>query len=189
MRKRVYSALNPTHNLSNTDTDANHPYTGKHEFPPAVIHNLVGTTELYCSAGLVDLKFISTVLPNSYYDRQRFAAITIRIADPQCTALLFTSGKLVLTGSRSWCQCLLASLHIARLLTEHTKGVTFSVRDTSVQNIVGNAVVALGPDECLDLQQMYDNLGTMCTYQPAMFPVLTSNPTPFCKYFCVELRS
>jgi transcription initiation factor TFIID TATA-box-binding protein len=177
MRKRVYSSLIATHTSNNTAiVDTNHAYTGGHIFPEAVIHNLVGTTELFCSTGLVDLKYVASVLPNSFYDRQRFAAITIRIADPMCTALLFTSGKLVLTGSRSWCQCLLASLHIARLLTVHTKGVTFSVRDTSVQNIVGNAVIALKTGECLDLQMMYDALGTMCTWQPSMFPGLVMRP-------------
>jgi transcription initiation factor TFIID TATA-box-binding protein len=177
MRKRVYSSLIATRvNNTNTFSDTNHPHTGGHIFPEAVIHNLVGTTELFCSSGLVDLKYVASVLPNSFYDRQRFAAITIRIADPMCTALLFTSGKLVLTGSRSWCQCLLASLHIARLLTIHTKGVTFSVRDTSVQNIVGNAVISLKTGECLDLQMMYDALGTICTWQPNMFPGLVLRP-------------
>ena len=177
MRKRVYSSLVTTHVTNNAATcDATYVYTGGHKFPEAVIHNLVGTTELFCSSGLVNLAYVASVLPNSFYDRQRFAAITIRIADPMCTALLFTSGKLVLTGSRSWCQCLLASLHIARLLTIHTKGVTFSVRDTSVQNIVGNAVIPLKTGECLDLQMMYDALGTICTWQPNMFPGLVLRP-------------
>jgi transcription initiation factor TFIID TATA-box-binding protein len=175
MRKRIYSSLATTYN-NKIKLETDHIYTGTHELPNAVIHNLVGTTELFCSAGLVDLDYIASVLPNSFYDRQRFAAITIRIADPMCTALLFTSGKLVLTGSRSWCQCLLASIHIARLLTAHTQGVVFSVRDTSVQNIVGNAVIPLKEGECLDLQAMYDALGTMCTWQPNMFPGLVLRP-------------
>jgi transcription initiation factor TFIID TATA-box-binding protein len=176
MRKRVYSSLATTYNNTLKLEKNDHVYTGPYELPVAVIHNLVGTTELFCSAGLVDLDYIASVLPNSFYDRKRFAAITIRIADPMCTALLFTSGKLVLTGSRSWCQCLLASIHIARLLTAHTRGVVFSVRDTSVQNIVGNAVIPLKEGECLDLQQMYDALGTMCTWQPNMFPGLVLRP-------------
>jgi transcription initiation factor TFIID TATA-box-binding protein len=175
MRKRTYSSLSSTY-TNNIKLDIDHSYSGTHEFPIAVIHNLVGTTELYCSSGNVDLDLIASVLPNSFYDRQRFAAITIRIADPMCTALLFTSGKLVLTGSRSWCQCLLASIHIARLLTAHCRGVVFHVRDTSVQNIVGNAVIPLEKGECLDLQAMYDALGTMCTWQPNMFPGLVLRP-------------
>ena len=35
------------------------------------------------------------------HDRQKFAAITLRIAEPMCTVLLFTSGKMVLTGARA----------------------------------------------------------------------------------------
>ena len=45
---------------------------------------------------------LATLLPCSTYDRKRFAAITIRIDNPRCTALLFTSGKLVITGVKSW---------------------------------------------------------------------------------------
>jgi transcription initiation factor TFIID TATA-box-binding protein len=173
MRKRVYSEL------SDTRCDSNyivHACAETDDSPPAEIHNLVGTTELCCSAGTVDLDYIASVLPNSFYDRKRFAAITIRIANPMCTALLFTSGKLVLTGSRSWYQCLLASLHIARLLTAHSRGVSFTVQDTSVQNIVGNAVIPLKEGECLDLEIMYNALETMCTWQPSMFPGLVFRP-------------
>jgi transcription initiation factor TFIID TATA-box-binding protein len=173
MRKRVYSEL------SDNGRDSNyivHACTETDNAPPAEIHNLVGTTELCCSAGVVDLDYIASVLPNSFYDRTRFAAITIRIENPMCTALLFTSGKLVLTGSRSWCQCLLASLRIARLLTEHSRGTTFTVQDTSVQNIVGNAVIPLRAGECLDLEIMYNALETMCTWQPSMFPGLVFRP-------------
>ena len=65
MRKRVYSSLTTTytHNIepgANATADA---YTGSHELPIAVIHNLVGTTELCCSAGLVDLNYIASVRP------------------------------------------------------------------------------------------------------------------------------
>ena len=53
MRKRIYSSL-PTTCTNQLKLDANaEPYTGTHELPDSVIHNLVGTTELFCSAGLV----------------------------------------------------------------------------------------------------------------------------------------
>jgi transcription initiation factor TFIID TATA-box-binding protein len=173
MRKRVYSELSA---ISQNSSHILQPSEESGDAPPAEIHNLVGTTELCCSVGVVDLDYIASVLPNSFYDRKRFAAITIRIANPMCTALLFTSGKLVLTGSRSWYQCLLASLHIARLLTAHSRGVTFTVQDTSVQNIVGNAIIPLQENECLDLEVMYNSLETMCTWQPNMFPGLVFRP-------------
>ena len=54
----------------------------------------------------IDLEFVYKSLPNSFYDRKRFAAITIRVTQPVCTGLLFTSGKLVVTG----CKTLVVSL-------------------------------------------------------------------------------
>ena len=61
--------------------------------PLTTIHNLVGTCEISSSIMPIDLEFVARCLPNSFYDRKRFAAITIRITSPVCTALLFTSGK------------------------------------------------------------------------------------------------
>lgn len=65
----------------------------------AQVHNLVGTCQLKSSGGL-NLEVISRFMPNSVYEKQKFAAITIRLGSPQCTMLLFTSGKMVLTGAR-----------------------------------------------------------------------------------------
>jgi hypothetical protein len=66
--------------------------------PLTTIHNLVGTCEIFSSVQPIDLEYVFRCLPNSYYNRQRFAAITIRVTEPVCTGLLFTSGKLVITG-------------------------------------------------------------------------------------------
>jgi hypothetical protein len=67
--------------------------------PLTTIHNLVGTCEFFSSVQPIDLEYVYHCLPNSYYNRQRFAAITIRVTEPVCTGLLFTSGKLVVTGT------------------------------------------------------------------------------------------
>jgi transcription initiation factor TFIID TATA-box-binding protein len=163
MRKRVYHPLQRSAD-KNVLTDPT--------IPSATIHNLVGTTTLYCSTGNINLDFIHAVLPNTYYDKNRFAAITIRVYKPSTTALLFTSGKLVLTGAVSWLECLLASLRIARLLCRVCPGSFFCVTDTQVQNIVGNAVVPLPTNYVLDLRSLYNDHGTIATWQPSMFPGL-----------------
>ena len=168
MRKRKYTSLNAKACSAQYSVHLN-PDVEAVPAPHATIHNLVGTTVLYCSVGDVDLNYIASVMPNSYYDRRRFAAITIRIANPTCTALLFTSGKLVLTGAKSWCQCLLASLHIAKLLMQFCDGVVFKVISTSIQNIVGNAVIPMKSNQFLNLHSMYEALGSECTWQPNMF--------------------
>lgn len=66
------------------------------------VHNMVSTSILQCSEMPINLSLLAMLLPCSTYDRRRFAAITIRLENPRCTALLFTSGKLVITGVKSW---------------------------------------------------------------------------------------
>lgn len=67
-----------------------------------IIHNMVSTSIVHGSHMPINLSLLAMLLPCSTYDRRRFAAITIRIDNPRCTALLFTSGKLVITGVKSW---------------------------------------------------------------------------------------
>lgn len=167
MRKRKYTAL--THEQCTTaavDDDT----------PAALIHNIVATTQLTSSVLPIDLQHIADVLPNSYYNRHKFAAITIRIHDPTCTALLFTSGKLVLTGCRGWNECVLASMHIARMLRRYNPHVEFHVTDNTIQNIVAHVSIPLGGFTCLDIERMYDTHGVHCTYQSQLFPGLIYRP-------------
>ena len=67
-----------------------------------MVHNMVSTSVVHGSEMPINLSQLAMMLPCSTYDRKRFAAITIRIDNPRCTALLFTSGKLVITGVKSW---------------------------------------------------------------------------------------
>lgn len=66
------------------------------------VHNMVSTSVVHSNRMPINLSHLAMLLPCSTYDRKRFAAITIRIDNPRCTALLFTSGKLVITGVKSW---------------------------------------------------------------------------------------
>ena len=38
---------------------------------------------------------------NAEYNPKRFAAVIIRIRDPKTTALIFASGRMVITGAKS----------------------------------------------------------------------------------------
>ena len=61
-------------------------------------HNIVSTVHVRTNMPKIDLEVIAQSFRNSSYDRKRFAAITIRIANPKITALLFSSGAL----QQSW---------------------------------------------------------------------------------------
>ena len=140
--------------------------------PIASIHNLVATARIFTNCPSFDLHTISRFLPNCTYDKQKFAAITVRQHDPRCTILLFTSGKMVLTGCKDYVECCLASLNIVTLLRVHLTHFHFTLQDVTIQNIVGNVDLCLGSTHHIDLHKMYTEENIYCTYQKNMFPGL-----------------
>lgn len=133
MRKRLYTALTPSDasrahaesDLSSTEEDG--------DTPTPMIHNIVSTAQIDSNRMPMDLLGISEVVPGSSYDRKKFAAMTIRLANPSCTLLLFSSGKLVVTGGKSWYEGVLSCLRISRLLQETLMGTDFWLRSCDVQ--------------------------------------------------------
>jgi transcription initiation factor TFIID TATA-box-binding protein len=143
----------------------------------AQVHNLVGTSRISSKLDKLDLRAISNMLPNSKFEKQKFAAITIRLGQPVCTVLLFTSGKMVLTGCKSMLDCILASTTVYQHMRQGFPGVDFQLEPVKIQNIVGNAQICLQADEKLDLQRFYADHNIFCTYQPNMFPGLIYRPS------------
>lgn len=143
--------------------------------PVAQIHNLVGTSMIESSVSPLRLDIIARLLPSFQYDKQKFAAITIRLSQPYCTCLLFTSGKMVLTGCRSFLECVLASHEIVRLLRRNVVGCRFRLLSCVIQNIVANVDLAL-QDTVLNLDRIYSENNIFVTFQKSMFPGLIYRP-------------
>lgn len=164
MRKRKYSMLIPE-NYSQSMEGA----------PLPTVHNIVATAQISGTLQMLDLNRIHEILPFSFYDQHKFAAITVRLHQPDCTTLLFSSGKLVVTGCRTWYECVYASLFIAKLLEECIPGHTFRLHACDVQNMVAHVELPVHGGT-LDLQGMYSQLALNCTYQRKMFPGLIYRP-------------
>jgi transcription initiation factor TFIID TATA-box-binding protein len=147
----------------------------KNGVPIPTVHNIVATARIKCSKSLIDLDRIHTMLPFSFYDKKKFAAVTIRLSNPECTTLLFSSGKLVVTGGRTWYENVFASLFIAKLLSECIPDEQFELIQCEVQNMVAHVEVPIDKG-ILDLDAMYSRLGLNCTYQKKMFPGLIYRP-------------
>ena len=168
MRKRKYSSLTNAP-LSSLLT------SGGIDVPLPTVHNIVATSQIVCSLPTLDLNRIHSMLPFSFYDQHKFAAITVRLHEPDCTTLLFSSGKLVVTGCRSWYECVYASLFITGLLGECIPGHTFRLQTCDVQNMVAHVEIPVHGG-CLDLHAMYAQMALNCTYQRKMFPGLIYRP-------------
>jgi transcription initiation factor TFIID TATA-box-binding protein len=143
-------------------------------FPIPQCHNIVSTSQIVTSQQSINLQRLADLYPFTTYDRKRFAAITIRLANPHCTCLLFGSGKLVITGSTSFSACIVASHEITRILRRASPRDTFEVSSCTIQNLVGH--VSLAPGTTIDLNRLYERFNEQSTYQRSVFPGLVLRP-------------
>lgn len=183
MRKRKYTSISSLANESFTTQidswtanvlgDGSEAVDNK---PRPVVHNLVGTCVMKSSSLPLNLRQISYILPNAHYDKQKFAAITLRLATPACTVLLFTSGKMVLTGSKTYLDCKLAAKLVCMMLRRAFPGMRFSLAHINIQNIVGNVNLNLTGTQVIDLNAINRDYDIVCTYQKNMFPGLILRP-------------
>lgn len=179
MRKRKYTQQS-THNILETCTELidmfNENKRHKYEDAVPIIHNLVATCQITSNLVTLNLFNISKLLPNSTFDKQKFAAITIRLFEPSCTILLFTSGKMVLTGNKNYLDCILAIEHMTNILRTGIPGIDLHISPPEIQNIVGNTALCTSPDEYICLESILENHNVYCTFQKKMFPGLIFRP-------------
>jgi transcription initiation factor TFIID TATA-box-binding protein len=141
------------------------------EKPAPFIHNIVATAQIETSAPL-QLDRLKQIFRFSSFNRRKFAAVTLRLLRPNCTILLFTSGKLVITGSKSSSEALLSVYRIRRLLREVCVGQRFMVAGFEIQNVVSHCELPVKEGEILDIEALYERHHVYSTYQSHIFPGL-----------------
>ncbi len=139
--------------------------------PLPFIHNIVATAQIEISTPL-QLDRLKQIFRFSSFNRRKFAAVTLRLVRPNCTILLFTSGKLVITGSKSSSEALLSAYRIRRLLRQTCIGQRFSVTGFEIQNVVSHCELSVCDGEILDIEALYERYHIYSTYQPHIFPGL-----------------
>jgi len=139
--------------------------------PIPFIHNIVATAQIEISAPL-HLDRLKQIFRFSSFNRRKFAAVTLRLVRPNCTILLFTSGKLVITGSKSSSEALLSAYRIRRILRQTCTGQWFSVTGFEIQNVVSHCELNVHDGEILDIEALYERYHIYSTYQPHIFPGL-----------------
>ncbi|KAL0211088.1 hypothetical protein P9112_009386 [Eukaryota sp. TZLM1-RC] len=127
------------------------------------IYNVVATVNLKCQ---LDLKHIATYVRNAEYNPRRFAAAIVRILEPKATALVFRTGKMVVTGAANEDDCLRAARRFCRILQKVKCPVRFT--DFKVENIVGVTNVGFS----IDLEALHVRHSKFAQYEPELFPGL-----------------
>jgi len=125
--------------------------------------NQVVTTDLKQRLNLED---IATKLMNIEYNPDQFPGLVIRIRDPRSSALLFSSGRVVCTGTKHLEDAKKAVQHIAEYLNKI--GIKVNKNPVlSVQNIVGSGGLGFK----LNLNKLAITLRNT-EYEPQQFPGL-----------------
>lgn len=127
------------------------------------VQNIVATVNLLCR---LDLKTIALHARNAEYNPKRFAAVIMRIREPKTTALIFASGKMVVTGAKSEDDSKLASRKYARIIQK--LGFNAKFTDFKIQNIVSSCDVKFP----IRLEGLAFSHGIFSSYEPELFPGL-----------------
>ncbi|MCW4026936.1 MAG: TATA-box-binding protein [Candidatus Bathyarchaeota archaeon] len=135
--------------------------------PEVVIQNVVATAKLKHG---IDLNAIAKAFPNVEYRPQTFPGLPFKLDKPKSCTLIFSSGSMVCTGTKSEKE---AKRAVLKVITELKKAgiiMTSGRPDFAVQNIV--ASIDLG-DVSIDVEEAIHaahNLGQSVMYEPEQFP-------------------
>ncbi|ABN70413.1 TATA binding protein of transcription factor TFIID [Staphylothermus marinus F1] len=102
--------------------------------PTTKIENIVATVILDQS---LDLNLIESRVPNVSYQPDQFPGLILRLEKPKTTALIFKSGKMVVTGAKSTQQLIDAVKKIIKLLRKYGIKIVSKPR-IQIQNIVAS---------------------------------------------------
>ncbi|MFT4309539.1 MAG: TATA-box-binding protein [Candidatus Woesearchaeota archaeon] len=127
------------------------------------IVNIVGTTSLEHD---IPLEKMAAALSNTEYNPEQFPGLVIRIRDPKTSALIFSSGKVVVTGARSLPKMEEAIQAIIKALEKINVKITVKPV-IEVQNVVASGSI----DMDLNLNTLAVKLRNT-EYEPEQFPGL-----------------
>ena len=135
------------------------------------IQNIVATTSL---GKKVPLTKLAKTVPNTEYNPEQFPGLVLRIKEPKSAVLVFSSGNLVCTGTKSVAQVKQVIQEVIKQLKKINVNVTVKPQIT-VQNSVASGSIDLK----LNLNYLALEMENT-EYEPEQFPGLVyklGNPT------------
>jgi transcription initiation factor TFIID TATA-box-binding protein len=138
-------------------------FGGERLKPSVKIENIVATVTLDQT---LDLHEIERSVPRVEYNPDQFPGLVFRLDRPKVTALIFKSGKMVVTGSKSTQELIRSVKRIIKTLYEH--GIKITGRPKiQIQNIVASANLNVEVNLEEAAYKLENNM-----YEPEQFPGL-----------------
>lgn len=115
----------------------------------------------------IDLPKLYIIAPSTTYNPRKINAVVLKVYAPKATALIFPSGKIVCTGTKSKEESRLAADEIIERIQQGGHSGA-RIIDFQIQNMVASADVKFH----IKLGQLYDTFNNICSYEPELFPGL-----------------
>ncbi|KAI5063119.1 hypothetical protein GOP47_0021666 [Adiantum capillus-veneris] len=136
-----------------------------------VIQNLVCTIQVGCPLNVAE---VALKARNAEYNPRSFRACIMRLKEPKATALIFGTGKVVITGTKELKHCEEASRKFVRILNK-IGYPTAKLQNHTIQNVVATCDMKFG----IALPLLDNAPGVMVEYDSGVFPgaiMRTTNP-------------
>lgn len=137
--------------------------TGFEPKPSVKIENIVATVIL---DQMLDTDLIEEKIPDVTYQPDQFPGLVLRLEKPKTTALIFKSGKMVVTGAKSTAQLIDVVKKIIRLLKKAGIKIVSKPR-IQIQNIVASGDIGALVNLERAAYLLEDSM-----YEPEQFPGL-----------------
>ncbi|KAK1935988.1 TATA-box binding protein [Babesia divergens] len=126
-----------------------------------VVQNIVASVHL---GREVDLREIAISTRNAEYNPRKFNALILRLQNPKCTGLVFRTGRLMVTGSRTVEHAILGAKRMAKLIRREL-GEEILFKEFKVENIIAT----FNCNVPIRLERLYDEHKAFCNYEPELF--------------------
>ncbi|MFW9818182.1 MAG: TATA-box-binding protein [Candidatus Thorarchaeota archaeon] len=138
------------------------------------IQNIVAKSSLNLGQ-MIDLNKVSEEIQNTEYNSERFPGLFVRERHPKCVIILFKSGKMIITGLKSFDHIIIA---LNRLILKLNEILDSNIDINSIHPKVVNIVITANFFNQINLDKALLRLPDT-VYEPEVFPGLiyrTNNP-------------
>eukprot|EP00792_Barthelona_sp_PAP020_P005200 TRINITY_DN2549_c0_g1_i2.p1 TRINITY_DN2549_c0_g1~~TRINITY_DN2549_c0_g1_i2.p1 ORF type:complete len:190 (+),score=36.95 TRINITY_DN2549_c0_g1_i2:94-663(+) len=119
----------------------------------------------------LNLKDINNNVKNITYHPNRFPGCFLRLTNPQCTAIIFATAKVLITGAKTEEAAIAAVKRVCRLLQkvlDDNTRIRYQRSNFKITNVCASVSVGFP----INLQKLYTENSKFATYEPHSNPAL-----------------
>ncbi|EKX72085.1 transcription factor TFIID or TATA-binding protein, TBP, putative [Theileria equi strain WA] len=136
--------------------------TSSTETSTPVVQNIVASVHL---GRELDLREIAISTRNAEYNPKKFNALVLRMHNPKCTGLIFRTGRIIITGSRTTEAARLGAKRMAKIIRRVLGGDDFAFRNFKIENIIAT----FNCNVPIRLEVLSSEHEDLCNYEPEFF--------------------